>query len=118
MTDSSKSRNSESLGMDRGALVEYAQAVFDEDRKARNGNGGRPGTSTELLLAMGVLEHLRCAPSETRDSIRLDWMQKHLYLYDPEHNDAWADEGVEMQVLDAYEGDIRKAIDAAMEEVK
>jgi hypothetical protein len=60
-----QSRKSESLGMDRSALVEYAQAVFDEDLKARNGNGGRPGTSTELLLAMGVLEHLRCAPSES-----------------------------------------------------
>lgn len=47
------------LGMSREELIEFAQEVFDADRAARQDHTkGRPASSTELLLAMGVLEHL------------------------------------------------------------
>ena len=52
-------------------------------------------------------------PEPSRDKERLDWLQKHVFMFDAERNDAWVDDDGWDPLQAAYEGDLRTAIDKA-----
>ena len=64
-------------------------------------------------IRLGLIPSPESLRPEVADRERLDWLQKTCFMFDEKHNDSWFDADQGRALMDAYEGDLRAAIDRA-----